>query len=65
MASQQVGHEEGSGTKVVSFCSPPVAFDRVITGIVEEISTINVEHFNILDTIVNTLARKKSNQRLY
>jgi hypothetical protein len=57
MASQQVGHEEGSGTKVVSFCSPPFAFDRVITGIVEVISTINVEYVKILDTGVNTLVR--------
>jgi len=34
MALEHVRHKEGSGAEVLLACSPPLAMDRVVTGIV-------------------------------
>jgi len=63
MALEQVGHDgEGGGTKVVLFCSPPLALDRVVTGIGNKGPTTNAESTEIPGRFIITLRRIISKQ---
>jgi hypothetical protein len=58
MALEQVGHDgKGGGTKVVLFCSPPLALDRVVTGIGNKGPTTNAESTKIPGRVIIALKR--------